>query len=484
MTKSIERPCAVRLAAAILAVASAGLTGPVGAASAQGSPAPYLSGRVMIGLAEGWIAGDFCLSNFVVRGDSLTIVLNHAFSIDEVTGVTGSPASEEEEPGGAAIRYTFIRSAPDYPRVDPPTVDSGMPGSPSIDSPPPTAPVCVRYSGDFPLHRIEAGEYRESDESNVIAFTGSTLRARGISRWHPTPFDPRTGLAAEAMAFRVEVDCAECRVIFVNGGQPEPGPGARFESAEPRELLLVAGELAVRQAGGLTYLGREVPVADAERLAATIADIAEFLEAYVGVPFGPHPEIVSLAAMRQPRRGELWGFLSDPALALIGMTVPEIVEALESSGRPRQLVLGFLAHELAHRYFGWRLGAGTAQRDLFGEPFAVYLEMKAVRHFLGEEAYLEAVERLREGATRFDLPPLSLADADAFAVSAYRYRHAPAALFALEDEIGEAAMRLTLIELLRATATERHGADLAFLGEAARRAGASDEAWRRWMLAH
>src|SRR5690606_19661843 len=169
------------------------------------------------------------------------------------------------------------------------------------------------------------------------------------------------------------------------------GKGPVFESSEPRELLLAAGNLSVARAGGVTFIGSPVAADSAEAFAGILHEVSGFLESYTRVPFGSPPDVLGIAPADAPRRGSLWGFLGDPALALSGMSIPELLTAVERPGSSsRRQVLGFLSHELAHRYFAWRLGAGTAQRDLFGEPFAVYLELKAVRHFFGEAEYLRA----------------------------------------------------------------------------------------------
>ncbi|MDR0786965.1 MAG: hypothetical protein LBG44_03770 [Gemmatimonadota bacterium] len=428
-------------------------------------PIPHLTGHFTISLTGGTLAGDACLTNIASQDDSVTIVLNSGLRIRSVTGAIFPAVREEIEPGGAAIRHTFLR------RDTQPDPQTGE------DSP---ETICLEYSGAFPVYDPDAGNYRETDESSVIAFTGSLLRARGISRWHPTVYTPSTGLAAEAMTFVIDIQCAECNHILVNGVGIEAGPSARFETDTPRELLLVAGDLAVREAGGITFIGRDVPEESAESFASTVGEVITFLEGYTTLPFGDAPRVVTIPAVRAPRRGQLWGFLSDPVLAIVGMTVPEVVEALESTGRPRQAVLGFVAHELAHRYFGWRLGGGSPQRDLFGEPFAVYLEMKALRFFEGDAAYTRSLQNLREAAAQMNFPALPDADADSFAGSGYRYTFAPAALFSLEDRIGEELMRATLAELLRAPEAERYLADFSFLEKAAKRAGVTSEIWAQW----
>lgn len=424
-----------------------------------------LTGRFTIGLATGTIAGDVCLSGVPSRGDSITLVLNRRLSIESISGVRADAVSEVAEPGDAATRYTFVGASQ---RVS--------------DAGPHVADVCLEYSGGFDVHRTDDGDYLEDDASSIVAFDGRRLRARGVSRWYPAPFDPRTALTAEAISFDVEVACEQCRTIYVNGGPPQAGPIAAFHSPDPRELLLVAGELAVESHAGVTFIGPPIPPNAATAFANNIAEISSFLEEFVGLPYGEKPHVISLMSLRAPRRGELWGFLSDPALILMGMSVPELVATMEGSEeRAKRSVVTFVAHELAHRYFAWTLGSGSPQRDFFGEPFATYLELKAVRHYFGEEEYVESLDRLRRRESRLQRPkPLNEASADDFAESSYRYVYSPLLLIALENSIGEEAMRKTLASLLNAPAMAREQADYRFLIERALAAGVAERSLKIW----
>jgi hypothetical protein len=459
-----RRPVSTRLAWRAVALLVTGVASqPV---SAQAFP--QLVGRTEIGLRGGTISADVCLTDLVTRGDTMTVALNRAFTLTKVTGAYPDPVAREDEPGGNAVRYTFAGvGAP----ADGASAASGA-----------GATLCLEYSGRFPVHDVDAGEYRAEDASNVVAFTGGLVRARGISRWHPTTHDPATGLTTEAVRWRLEVACPECALVYVNG-QLFDGPGPiNFVSAEPRELLLVAGDLSETRAGGMSFIGAPVPADSAEAFSAILAELGGFLETYTGVPFGPLPDVIAIAPAHAPRRGSLWGFLGDPALGLLGMSVPELLSAVErTGGSSRRQVLGFLSHELAHRYFAWRMGAGTPQRDFFGEPFAVYLELKAVRHIFGEAEYLRGLARLLGQAARLeDYTPLPVAGADDFARSGYRYGYAPLALFSLEQAIGEPAMRDVLKVMLEASAAERYTADFGFLVSSAIRAGVPVEVLRAW----
>lgn len=435
------------------------------AAGAAGQQSPVLTGRVEIDLPRGAISADICLSGLPADGDTVSLVLNRAYTIKRMTGAADPPVAMELEPGGAAVRYTLLRESTD------------------TAPPPEQADVCLEYGGSHPVYDIAAGEYRPDDASSIVAFNGSTVRARGASRWYPVAFHRQTRLAEEALAFRLEVACPACELIYVNGGPPSPGPVAHFTSREPREIFLAAGRLPVTTLPEGTIIGETVAPDSAARFLATLERIQQFYSEYLGIPFGAPPVVVRMDAVREPAAGRIWGFFSDPALTLIGMTIPEFVEILEDpEHRAHRPVFGLLAHELAHRYFGWGVGNASPQRDLFGEPVATLLELQAIRSLLGEEAYLTAIRSLRNRAGAGpELRPLHEATPEDFAFDSYRYGFAPFALLGLYETIGSERMRAILAAIVNAPPHLRASANFSFLKDLAREAGVTEREWDVWV---
>ena len=459
-TRASGTPFGSAATAILLVVACA--VGPRGAA------AQTASGSLAIELRTGSIAGEVCLTPLQVdsrrarrrppRADTIHILPNAALALEAVDGNPPTILRREPEPGGATVLYHLERSS----------------GSPS--------PPCFTYGGTLPVYDVGSGVYREDDASSLIAFNGKNVRARGAARWLPTPFDPVIGLPVEALALDLRIACSDCAAIYLNGAEPQAGPTASFRSREPREPLLLAGNLPIYASSSGRVIGERPRPEDADALFTSLGYLADFYSAFTGVPFGPLPEIVRVDPLRRNRRGQLWGFFSDPALALIGSDVEFFARVLgDPRDRRHPPVFAFVAHELAHRYFGWRFGLRSPQRDLFGEPIATYLELKAVRHFRGPEAYERALGSLRENAIRSSPEtPLHSSGPLDYRQDDYRYAFAPAVLLSLEQAIGEDAMRRTLRELILAPASERETASFDWLLAVAFRAGAPPGAIDAW----
>ena len=449
-----------------------GITGPllfvisvlVGAPPGVEAQSARMSGSIDVDLLSGSLEGDVCLDNVPEAGDTVLVVLNRSLTIKHVRGAAETPARMELERGGDAVRYTFRR--------DSVAVEELRAGRrPSL---------CVNYLGSSPIYDIAAGDYRSDDNSSLIAFNGRTVRARGASRWYPAPIDPGTSLPQEAIRFDLTINCEACEQIYVNGNPPQTGPIGTFTSAEPRELLLLAGALPLTRVGPATIVGEAVRADSAAAFMAMLADIQDFHADYLGVAPPPLPDILRAEPLRAPRRGQLWGFYSDPALMLIGVTIPRFVEVLEGDSIvPRRNIYTFLAHELAHHYFGWHLGTTTAQRDFFGEPFATFLELKAMRARFGAGDYRRAITSLRDRVLRGP-EPVPVDEASQDQLERARYGSAPLQLLALEASIGEERMRLLLRGLVTAPEEEQARADLGYMREVALRVGVPLPAWQRW----
>lgn len=427
---------------------------------AWGQPA-HLSGRVDVDLPRGGIVADFCLAGARTHGDTTWFALNSGMNVKRIRNAAGKPLPFTMTYADRALRYAVRDTA---------VAPSGA------------SDICVEYTGAFPVYDVRADDYRESDNSSVIAFTPSTLRARGETRWYPVPLDS-VGHADDHLTYAVRVRCPACTRLYLNGAPPREGPEADFASAVRRELVLWIGDYPALTVDGTAFLGEVVSVDTARMFLARIGEIRSFYEGFLGVPYGPAPDVLRITPVSRFGRYQFWGFFADPALALAGhITIGDFAAILGDPQHPaRAPLLGVLAHELAHRYFANMLAAGGAHSQLFSEPFANYLDLQARRHFFGDEAYRAGVAAMRDRALAGpDLPSLDTAAAAAIGSDRYRYGMAPLLLVALEREVGQDRMRAFLRAVLTAPAADRARLDYTALRGIALRSGIEAGVWDRW----
>jgi hypothetical protein len=417
--------------------------------------AQRIDGVVEVDLPRGGIVGDVCVRD-ARSGDTLRFDLNRGLNVKRVRDPAGRPLpfAEEPAPGGVGVRYA-VR-------------DTAHAGG-----------YCVEYMGAFPVYDVRRGDFRHADASDVVAFNGATLRARGESLWIPAP--RHGGRASADLPVRLRLRCAACARLYLNGAGLRAGPEAELRTETAHEPFLLAGDFPVAELHGTTFLGEAVASDTAALFTARLREIQRFYEGYLGVPYGTGLVVLRHTPVRRERPGQLWGFMSWPALAFTGVGVGDLARVLgDTADAARPALLGFVAHELAHYYFAGVAAPGSPHFQLFSEPFATFLGLKAVRRFAGEEAYRRGVADLHARAAGPELPTLDRADPRAQGGDRFRYGYAPLLLFALEREVGEASMRAVLRELLRAPAAQRARADYAHLRVSALRAGVPAATWARF----
>lgn len=423
------------------------------------SQAAHLTGRVEVDLPRGGITADLCLAGARGAGDTTWFALNPGMNVKRIRNAAGAPLP---------FVTTYADGVPRFAVHD--TSGAGR-----------RAAICVEYTGAFPVYHIHAGDYRTSDNSSVIAFTPSTLRARGETNWYPAPVSPSDGAVNGHLTYAVRVRCTACTRLYLNGAPPREGPEADFVSPVPRELVLWIGEYPAQVVDGTALLGEAVAVDTARMFLARVGEIRRFYEEWLGVPYGPAPDVLRITPVSRFGRFQFWGFFADPALALAGrITIGDFAAILGDSLHPaRAPLLGVLAHELAHRYFANMVAPQGPYASLFSEPFASYLDLQARRHFVGDEAYRAGVTTMRNVALEGpDLPALDTASAAVIGSDRYRYGVAPLLLVALEHEVGRERIRGFLRALL--TAPEHIGTGYPAMRRIALRSGIPAAAWERW----
>jgi len=387
--------------------------------------APHLTGRIDTTPAEGLLRADLCLARLPMQTNSF--LLHRGLNIREVRdAASGKPLAFEpmyDAPGTAeATRYAI----------------TGKVGE---------AGFCVSYVGAFPVVHVDAGERMEDDWKGQIAFDG---RATEQTRFYPVAVDAASGAAADKVTYTLDVTCNGCTAIYVNGAPPAKGPKARLTSKTPRQLLLYAGAFPFASRRGVHFVGAPVTDADAEAIRAGVRAIADAEAAYLGVPYTDEPAYLSFAATSRRRTlGKTsWQFVTWPTVAMDGR-VPFATLLRERDGRRRYEPGIFMAHEMAHYYFGTRFVPRGPLRWFLLESAAQWLALKAERSLNGAAAYEAALRsHVQDALDGSRIIPLDAVAAEEEIGQTYRYRFGPLLLIALERIAGEEVVRKALVGLV------------------------------------
>jgi hypothetical protein len=389
----------------------------------------HLDGRVETDPATGLLRGDICLSK-LPQQQAYSFLLNRGLNIREV----------RDHASGKPLKYTGYYNATNVGDTTRYTIEGSIGAS----------GFCVSYVGAYPVYRVDAGERSEVDWKGQIAFDGRTLRAAEQTGFYPVAINAATGAPLDTVSYKLDVTCSGCKAIFVNGSAPKAGPKATFSSDKPRQLMLYAGDFPYTSAGGVHFVGANISPTDADAIRFGIKAVADAHAAYLGVPYSDEPVYLTFAAVSRSRKlGETtWQFVTWPMIAMDGR-VPFSQLLRETEGRRVFVPNRFIAHEMAHYYFGTSYAPRGPLQWFLLESTTEFLALKAHRAFAGENAYAGVVRTyFKEAVAAGAITPLDNVREPETIGQNYRYNLGPLLFVALEQYVGESVVRKTLAGLI------------------------------------
>ncbi|MFI5183575.1 MAG: M1 family metallopeptidase [Vicinamibacteria bacterium] len=241
---------------------------------------------------------------------------------------------------------------------------------------------------------------------------------------------------------------------------------SEFRQEQPSKYLSVAvgrfAPVGTRQEGSVTLASfavnreRQEGVQDLDRA----ADILRFFAA----EFGPCPySYVSLLAIE----GSDPGGHSPPGMVILARKPPALRRLYRDDPTNFADVPGFfLAHELAHQWWGHGVGPENYRERWLSEGAAQYAAALWTRHALGEEAFQDVLKRMGRWATRETRKgPINLGHrlghvkGDPEAFRAVVYDKGAYVLHMLRGIVGEDAFRRALVSYQEAHRYAKAGTD-------------------------
>jgi TolA-binding protein len=416
-----------------------------------GAQSLHLTGEVSVDPRAGILDGALCTGGFSPRRD-LRFLLSASLNVRSVAGADGRDLEYEGDSDGR-----MVGEAREY------VVEQ--------DSTNRLTTLCVAYRGSVPHFDSNTAT---ADWKGRIAAMRGVLRAAEQTRWYPTLFDSATGRDDQAVTFRIRVSCGTCRAIYVNGARPVRDTAAWFESAIPRELLLLAGEFDFTETDELTFIAGGADRETRAVFSRAIREIGDFYVQALGIPYRDRPVLLSFLSIWRDRRPGVaeWQFVTWPTIAFSGgITFDKLlVRNAGVAGLPIGLWTT-LSHEMAHYYFGTIMQPVGPLRWFALESTAEYLSLQAVYAFHGRIAGTARLVQLAGSMGTTTLSRLDQIREEREITGTYRYQYAPVFLHQLGRRVGQARV----IEMLRAllATPDSVGSDFATVARAAQRAGLS-----------
>jgi hypothetical protein len=282
-----------------------------------------------------------------------------------------------------------------------------------------------------------------TDTTNVvdwrgnIAFNGTTLRADGIqSAWCPILYDVKTDTKYENVTYDLDVTCNDCKVIYVNGSQPISGTHAKVMSNNSQDLTLFAGDFKSVSVNGNYFLNPDANDQQLAELEKMLHSYQTYLEKKLAIPYNGKAVYIQTTPVS---KNNSWLFASYPTIVKVGWDDGMKSFASKSEGTK---FLQYMAHELAHYYFGYVRSFNSETGDMISEGFAEFLSMHITRKFISENLYREDLEsKVRAMRNLIPVPIAKVrSKSDYKNRELYVYYYAPLIFSAIEKEIGEEKM--------------------------------------------
>jgi hypothetical protein len=393
---------------------------------------PHVQGKVTISVKKGTIACDLTLSN-MPRLNDYYLRLNSGMNIRYIKNAEGSMSPLQYErsqqdtlSSGESLAYyipAYNNSGKYLPHV-----------------------IHFNYVGMYPVitDTTSAVDWRGN-----IAFNGTTLRADGIqSAWCPILYDVNTDRRYEKVTYDLDVTCHDCEVIYVNGSQPISGTRAKVKSTTSQDLTMFAGDFKSVSINGNYFLNPDANDQQLTELEKTLDSYQRYLEKKLAIPYKGKTVYIQTTPVS---KNNSWLFASYPTIVKVGWDEGMKSFASKSEGPGFKQ---YMAHELAHYYFGTFRTFNSEIGDLISEGFAEFLALQITRTWISDSLYREKLKSKARAMRNFKPIPI----ANIRSKNNYRnrelyvYYYAPLIFSAIEKEIGEEKMWEWIRTLLQSPA--------------------------------
>ncbi|MFL5808895.1 MAG: hypothetical protein ACJ749_05195 [Flavisolibacter sp.] len=378
---------------------------------------PHVQGKVMISVKNGTIACDLTVSN-MPRLNDYYFRINSGMNIHYIRNAEESMLPLEYErsqqdtlSSGESLAYyipAYNKSGKYLPRA-----------------------IRFNYVGMYP---VIADTTSAVDWRGNIAFNGTTLRADGIqSAWCPILYDVKTDTRYEKVTYDLDVTCNDCEVIYVNGSKPVSGTHAVLKSSASQDLTMFAGNFKSVSINGNYFLNPDADDQQLSELEKILHSYQGYLEKKLSIPYKGKAVYIQTTPVS---KNNSWFFASYPTIVKVGWDegMKSFVSKSGSNG-----FMPYMAHELAHYYFGTFRTFNSELGDMISEGFAEFLALDITRTYISDSIYREKLKSKARAMRNFNPIPIAQVRSknDYTNRELYVYYYAPLIFSAIEKEIGE-----------------------------------------------
>ena len=389
-----------------------------------------LTGTINISVTNGTIDADFQLKNIPTLSDYL-IHLNSGFNVqyfrNEKDGFNYTYEKTYDAQYSEESFGYFFRDKKTKNKFIPDTLQ-------------------FKYTGKFPVISDMSKASDRGDWKGNIAFNGKNIRTDGFqTAWYPILYDIEHDKRYDEVSYDIEVICLDCKSIYVNGSKPISSTLGKFKREKPTSITLFAGDYDIAEYNHNYYLNSGLSEKQMSELGKLTSAFVNYYEDKLSIPYG---ESVVYIKTAPTSKYDSWYFVAYPSI--VAMTHEEGFSNLEASW-----FKAFMAHELAHYYFGTYKKFNSVLGDMYTESLAEFLSIKTTKDLLGDNAYFNRVHGKFNELKNVKLTAFRNIEnkSDYVDRELYVYTYAPIIWLAIEKEIGQQRMWKWLNRMLTVETT-------------------------------
>lgn len=393
---------------------------------------PRLSGTINISINSGTIDASFQLEN-IPRIKDYLIFLNSGFNIEYFRN--------QEDTANYAFDKTYNTnySYESFGYYLPDNTGKGkfLPSA-----------MQFKYTGKFPvINSMDKASY-SGDWKGNIAFNGRSIRTDGFqTAWYPILYDIEKDKRYHELTYDIKVNCLDCKSIYVNGSEPIAATHGSFKREKPASLTLFAGNYDIGKQNGSYYLNSGLSKTHMSELGKITSSFQQYYQEKLSLPYGENVVYIHTTPISKKNS---WLFVAYPAIVTINHDEGGLSNLFNEN--ESNWFKPFIAHELAHYYFGTYRSFNSELGDMLSESFSEYLSLKLTKQLIDEKTYLENInKKLKKLKDKtFIVFKEIKSSSDYGDRNLYVYTYAPIIWLAIEKEIGEDKMWQWINKILTA----------------------------------
>jgi hypothetical protein len=297
--------------------------------------------------------------------------------------------------------------------------------------------VKLHYKGKFDVVNDLSKARQTGDWKGNIAFNGSSIRASEQSAWYPILYDDADGSLIHKVTYNLNIECEDCKSIYINGSTPFKGSTHQFIAIEPFALMLYAGEVDFVAKGKVHYINSGLSANQLDVISTWTERIIHFYDHKLNIPYGNDITYIYTTPVT---KDNAWMFFTYPAITIIGHEKYNMKSYFNKNNNLRDSsLIQYLSHEMGHYYIGNVMIPNGTLRWAFLEGITEYMSLLATKELISEKAYRAKLIDYLSQINGYEPKPLSSIKDDEIDET-YRYAYMPLLLSTLEKKVGKEAM--------------------------------------------